>query len=221
MFENLLDIYLRTIMDWVVFIKHFCTFGSSTFDISSDIINALNFLGYFKNKTIKNSLYSPDNATNIEYRLSNDSTGNYSNTPDGFHIIWGIMSLLLIFVPGILFGICCVISGFYERLNEFVLLGLLLIFFFPIGIVAVHVAIIIRILRRREMGQFLKEMVNAMNGFEASTENLGQIILQSFAIINGYGTNMIQMLVNPLLLFLDHSFRLALIPSCMILKSSN
>jgi len=135
-------------MDWIAFIKHFGTFGSSTFDISSDIINSLNFLGYFNRTKIENFPYTLENATDIGYQFNNDLTRNYSNGQDDIHIIWGVMSLSLIFVPGILFGICFVIGGLGEREKEFVLLGLSLIFCFPIAIAVAHLAIIIKIMKK-------------------------------------------------------------------------
>ena len=100
--------YYRLIeMDWLGLGKYTFTFGSTAFDIGSDITNSLNFLGVFNKDTYTNTTLRPSNY--LTYLNATDSTMPLCATQkitdcaamdQRQDLIWGILSLSIIFLPG-------------------------------------------------------------------------------------------------------------------------
>ena len=83
--------------------KHTIAFGSSSLDMGSDFVNALNILGYFKNYSPTSKSFSSSNASFSLSNTSNMTIGNVEEPmvaiEDQVHQIWGIISMALIFLP--------------------------------------------------------------------------------------------------------------------------
>ena len=80
------------------------TLGASSFDIGSDLINALDFLGHNVSKTmsegLSKSLYLRHNLTSMD---GLDETSNAeSQEIHDVHQIWGALGILIMFFPGII-----------------------------------------------------------------------------------------------------------------------
>ena len=90
--------------------KNLFTFGSSLFDLGSDLINSLDFLGYNAtsqvSETIADASEELKKLAGISYFSDNDvlNTTNFTAT-DGIqavHQIWGRMGIGCIFLPGVI-----------------------------------------------------------------------------------------------------------------------
>ena len=97
-------------MDYFALGKHTFAFSSSLFDVVSDVVNSLNFLGYYNNSMdSSNSTFAmiepvnytiPQNKTDV----SNVTYRNVAEETSEAHKIWGIISMLLVFLPWVIGG---------------------------------------------------------------------------------------------------------------------
>ena len=74
------------------------TFASSSFDIGSDLVNSLDFLGHNATKTMSESFYLRHNLTRIIDGTSKANPQEISN----LHQIWGALGISIMFFPGII-----------------------------------------------------------------------------------------------------------------------
>ena len=87
--------------------------------MGSDFVNALNFLGYFhsplENETwpTLNSSYFILNDTNITFGMN--EAPMIENIEAKVHQTWGIMSMILIFLPGFVHGFTVLIEDILEQ----------------------------------------------------------------------------------------------------------
>ena len=99
-------------MDWFGLGKHIFTFGSTGFDIGSDIVNSLSFLGVFNNETynninsisLNNLSYHPTTHPTLPCRETNELI-DCATMDQREDVIWGVLSLLIVFLPGYIVGI--------------------------------------------------------------------------------------------------------------------
>ena len=123
-------------MNWLGLAKHTFTFSSTLFDMGSDLANSLNFLGVFNPNTSSNVTSNfPDQ------QLTNYSTKTLCITNEIDHctskdhrddMIWGIVSLGIIFLPGFIFGIAFMVRELYHKNRMKILLKVPFIpVFFP------------------------------------------------------------------------------------------
>ena len=100
--------------------KHSLAFSSSLFDVVSDVVNSLNFLGYYNNSTenrnfitddirVLKSPIIPQNTTNVCIH-ENVNIWTIPEDENGVHHVWGIVSMVLVFLPGIIGGSLFVIG---------------------------------------------------------------------------------------------------------------
>ena len=78
------------------------TFCASNFDIGSDLINSLDFLGYNVSRTLSDSLssylYSRHNLTPV--RIFDETNNTDPREIYDVHRIWGALGILIMFFPG-------------------------------------------------------------------------------------------------------------------------
>ena len=98
-------------MDWLGLGKHVFNFGSTSFDIGSDIANSLNFLGVYNNDTYTN--ITSASLTNLTCPITSHPTMPLSVTNETNlcatmdqreDYIWGMLSLGIVFLPGIIWS---------------------------------------------------------------------------------------------------------------------
>ena len=169
--------------------------GSSFFDMGSDLINGLNFLKP-SNETLSasNSSYSITNMTNTTVEIVNETSNNI--VYDQVHQIWGTMSIMMIFLPGFVYGIPIMISNICKRDWSTALKSLVGSIFFPFIFFFVQLfAIILTCLKKevKEVDQEVPTVITRMTAAEAALESTGQLMLQIFTIMNGFPSNWIQM----------------------------
>ena len=192
-------------MEWAGFAKHTLTLGTSTFDIGSDIINGLTFLGYYNP--------SPSNETSTVSNVSTpfgnqsfmantfDTHSNVTTNKYTVHEIWGILSLLIVILPGIVVGFPFLLASVpiaHKNFNNILItisvsvLVLPLCFLFPITLLAIQLGAIIQICRKAEIDQVFQMFIIGHIGVESSVESSCQLLLQIFTILYGYESTPIQ-----------------------------
>ena len=82
------------------------TFGATSFDIGSDLINSLDFLGYNASHIILNNLLNQFYSSKEDHNLTCTDTFNGTTIAESaekveIHQIWGILGILIMFLPGI------------------------------------------------------------------------------------------------------------------------
>lgn len=193
-------------MDFVALGKHTLAFSSSLFDVVSDVINSLNFLGYYN---IQNgNITLPGNETFVSENLflqnNNSSLYNITDTriiedTNNVHEIWGIISMVFVFLPGIIggliFAIIFILMGILDRDYTDILMALFGVFLsglFPLAFLIVQLGTIIFILLKRKPGTHPQFILTCLINLESSVESVGQLCLQLFTLLYGYPSNMIQ-----------------------------
>ena len=190
-------------MDWLGLGKYTFTFGSTAFDIGSDITNSLDFLGVFNKDTYPNTTLLPSN--NVTYL--NTTTMPLCNTQKSTDcaamdqrqdLIWGILSLSIIFLPGALLAFASILELLYEDKRPKILLWItfaipLLAVAFPFLVLYKQSHAIITKCRKRDIEPKDQLKITQLTGIEAFLESTIQLLLQLFTILNGYDTTPLQM----------------------------
>ena len=173
--------------------KHTIALGSSSFDMGSDLVNGLSFLGYFKltneNVTASNSSFSLENDINTTIAISEVPSDNIENQ---VHQIWGILSIILIFPPGFVLYFPEMIGDICDMnwCNAFFMLVFSI--FFPVVFISIQLYTIIMTCLKKEVSQRDQTFITRMTAAEAGLESTGQLMLQIFTILNGFPSNWIQ-----------------------------
>ena len=193
-------------MNFVALGKHTLTFSSSLFDVVSDVINSLNFLGYYKNTTDIDSFYTNrsrflENFTYIDSGVCNNTLEREVEENDQVHQIWGILSMVLVFLPGIVGGFCLTAVILYEAAEQksckvaqvaqvFVLLVVSIMF--PFAFLISQLTVLVMVCMNEEIDQDIQFFITGITNIEASVESVGQLCLQLFTILYGYPSGLIQ-----------------------------
>lgn len=145
--------------------KHTIAFVSSSFDIGSDLVNGLNF-------------FKPANETSSASN-SSDSSGKTTDTTIGMvgvpsddsdyqvHQIWGIMSLILMFLPGFIYCSPKMIHKICERDWRGAFMFMAASIFFPVLFICVQLYAIITTCLKIKVDQFISKLITSMTAAEA------------------------------------------------------
>ena len=170
------------------------TLGASSFDIGSDLINSLDFLGYNISRTISDTLSSSFHTLEEDRNLTFLDIINGTSTIRSLenyekHAIWGFLGISIIFLPGII----AIPPIMYYAMNNqkhhsvIYFFGLL---FYPITLILISFGSVCRSFGGR--GTLLIETSMMMVGNEAFFESFPQILLQCFTICYGYEVTTVQ-----------------------------
>ena len=188
-------------MDLTGLAKHVLTLFSSVLDICSDITNSLNFLGYFHQESNMNSSTSSLNTsfpanTMLTPLRSTPLSDLCDSSRSRIDQLWGILSMGIIFLPGLVFGITKIILGTHKcnfiRSTSTILQGIIYAVAFPIILLCWLLAPILNIYRQKPISQDTQLEITTMVGVEATIESTSQLLLQLFTILNGYPGSWIQ-----------------------------
>ena len=193
------------------------TFGASTFDIGSDLINSLDFFGHDVSTTVSDGLLdiflSKHNVTTDD--IFNVTSTDESKATHETHAKWGMLGIFIMFLPGIITIPPFILSLIRERnisgtivdlstkeaadvfqktdSKQNGLLGAIFVFcvmlFYPIAMLLVSFVSLCRAVGGKAE---LMKMSTLMVGNEAFTECFPQILLQCFAIAYGYEATTVQ-----------------------------
>ena len=186
-------------MNWLGLAKHTFTFSSTLFDMGSDLANSLNFLGLFNPNTSSNVTSNFPDQQSINYSTKTlcitnkiDHCASKDHRDD---IIWGIVSLGIIFLPGFIFGMAFMVRELYNKNRMKILLKVPFIpVFFPFWMLHHQIKAIINTLRKKKIQKQEKQKAAFNMGLEASIESTCQLMLQLFTILNGYPSSSLQKL---------------------------
>ena len=191
------------------------TFCASNFDIGSDLINSLDFLGYNVSRTLSDSLPKSfllrHNLTSV--RMIDETNEADSREIYDVHQIWGALGILIMFLPGLVMiplALAYLIHGrnaFKETYSELefdaaastkshkyevlgVIFGVCANLFYPIAMICASFASLSKACRGK--GSELQTLSTWMVGHEAFLESFPQILLQCFTIAYGYDVTTVQ-----------------------------
>ena len=175
-------------------IKHTFALGSSSFDMGSDVLNALNMLRssqISENETLSSFGASMDNRKNTNtYMVIHEA---YIDDIEGHrHQIWGALSISLIFLPGFVFWFPFMVQCIREREWNNIFRIFVAIFFFPVNFIVLQLKAIMMACHKQEVGQAEQTRITSMNSAEAALESTGQLLLQLYTLLNGYPSTTIQ-----------------------------
>ena len=134
------------------------TFCSSVFDVGSDFINSLDFLGYNISSTIASVIIEPTNSSE-EFIV---------------HQTWGCIGIGIIFLPGlVLYPFACLMllsaafhmkTSFTSKIQVciFCIFGLLLIPTYPLAMIVAEITLLIMTCKERKLDEKLNGRLNTI-----------------------------------------------------------
>ena len=156
------------------------TFFTSVFDVISDFINSMEFLGYG---------ISSNDTHIVQGQNDTEITFNHCTHPN-----WAICSIVTIFLPGILSGIPALIQKYYDKNWPGMFLAAAVMLLFPFVLVVQQIRGIINTYRKQKRRfNFLDDHAYYV-GAEAYFESFPQLALQLYTICNGYDMTTVQII---------------------------
>jgi len=163
------------------------TISTSIFDVGSDFINSLDFLGYNISTTIVDSIAGSTNTTD-EYIV---------------HQKWGYASLSIIFLPGLAMLPAGVLNSLSIKKWGPMIVCIILVPTYPLAMLVAEVALIYHTCTSRGKGRLVRvQHVEDQNanfwftffflGTEAFVESFWQMVLQGHTILYGYEVTKVQ-----------------------------
>lgn len=200
-------------------VKKLITFASSLFDLGSDFINSLDFLGYNMSGKISSlvldsfssSIGEVDNLTMPDQNITTNPSlialldGRNNTKMDEMqeiHHFWGILGISIMFLPGIIIQFPFMLKFFkdngcscrYWKEIPIRFFGFLI---YPITLIVTQIMSLCCSVEDRYIGDLY--MSNSMEkwalglvAMEAFFESAAQMVLQGFTIIYGYQVTAIQ-----------------------------
>ena len=149
---------------------------TSAFDITSDIINSFDLMGFNASKTIFEAIIGPTN-TNKQFEV---------------HQGWGIVGISAVFIPGII--VLPVIMYYLITREKRIeaLIALILLPMYPIALILMQIVNIIVYYKYKNKN--METFVVLMIGMEAFFESFTQIVLQGYVILYGYNVTTTQII---------------------------
>ena len=172
----------------------FCSFCSTSFDIGSDVINSLDFLGYNISNRISGEVFGTLNYLRARTNYSSSEAHNHVDTTegDGVHKTWGALSIFLMFLPGIITSVPFQVGMIYERGYWHALIFFVGGLLYPITLI--FNACGSMVLAFFEVKNIFLEWTLTMTGGEAFCESFPQMVLQGYTILYGYPATTVQKL---------------------------
>ena len=185
-------------MEWMDIAKNTFTFTSSSFDVGSDVVNALNFLGYFNANATNNTIIPFNGSHNFENysRGAANVSENMICTVGDLRTdeIWGVLGIIIVFLPGIIM-ISASLPSMISADGWKGLLYILIMPVFPITLIVVPLYAVIKSCFAPNKNQFLmKNVIMSLTGMESAIESCCQLLLQIFTLLYGYPISAIQMI---------------------------
>ena len=183
------------------------TFSASSFDIGSDLVNSLDFLGHNASRTISESFYLRHKLTPMD--IINETIRANSQEISNLHQIWGALGISIMFFPGIIkipLPLVYLMHGrnwLKETLKDFDVRAdkksrrVESYFFQVTHMLVCPIAIFLgsfSALCKAFLGKSseVQKASTVMVGHEAFFESFPQILLQCFTIAYGYDTTIMQ-----------------------------
>ena len=178
------------------FTKNLFTFLTSLFDVGSDVVNSLAFMGYNISSKIVDTVEGTEESSSFwnvtdSMNTSENDMGN-NNVEYRVDFIWGVMSMVIVFLPGMLASIP-VIAYSIRKQDWILLIGAsVLSVTFPITFLILQFAGLFFVRANSGATGIYKFFAVLATGLEASVESSCQLALQMFTRLYGYPPTTIQ-----------------------------
>ena len=96
-------------MDFLALSKHTLTFCTSAFEVVSDILNSLDFMGHDNPMDARTSIESITSLSFINQSKGMNMSTEKPNDETRRDWIWGSLSMLIVFLPGLILGLALII----------------------------------------------------------------------------------------------------------------
>ena len=194
----------------VLFGKQTFTVITSLFDVVSDLINSLNFLGFYNISMDEKSILKKEYVytCNLSHTVNISNSCNLTVTTgyeerEEIRQTWGIISIFLMFLPGIIGGSLimawtCINFTKQRDCSTFgnFSIAILLSSMFPVMFLLGQLLLLFPSFLKRNCNkresEVIEFMVTGVAYLESSIESVGQLCLQLYTILYGYQSNWIQ-----------------------------
>ena len=165
------------------FTKNLVTLLTSMFDVGSDVVNSLDFMGYNISSTIVDTV-TGTKETSSSGKVTNSmnsSEFNTDNTNSEYRVdnTWGVISMVIVFMPGMLASIPMIAHSVCERNWGILIVAIVLSVTFPIAFLILQLAGLFFCGSSENSGggYIIKLFVVLATGLEASVESSCQLSL--------------------------------------------
>ena len=173
-------------------IKSSISCGSTIFDLGSDLLNSLNFLGYgLSSATSKNESVEM-NFSHLSILTHRDQNSTTFSETEELHTIWGIVGLAIMFLPGSIVILERMIALVFDGDWKTCLLEMFVFMLYPILLPLAQIGVLLYSLCGGNVDNEMLEYMAGFLGLEAFFECSCQMVLQLFTIIYGNTPTSIQ-----------------------------
>jgi len=180
----------------IALIKALIRLCSTSFDLGSDLVNSLSFLGYSITSNDSNITYMSTQNYTGKMNCSNDESENTVKLTNmmeaiSYDKIWGTVGILIMFLPGIMCLPAFLLKYLIRKEYFELLFNLVMLTMYPIFLLLYQIFALILTLR----GNPDEEDNNglALVALEAFIECSCQLALQSFTILYGNDVDLLQL----------------------------
>ena len=159
------------------FVNALITVFSVTFDLGSDIINSLDFIGLNATQSILQSAKICVRGLDFTCNSTAENTHHYRES-------WGYIGLFLVFLPGILLLPPCLCGAIRNSNWKYLFLFIFMIPVYPITLIIVQLFSLFSACSWIDKG--VQRVAMLALGMEAFIECFSQLSLQGFTILYGY-----------------------------------
>ena len=139
----------------------------STFDVISDFLLSLDFIGFrLKPKLMKEAFNITTSASEIQPT-------------------WGYITMSIIFLPGLLLFPIIIYISIVDKNKKYIIIGLSLIPLYPFAMIVFQISQIFSFLKHRVQYKEVASLAMILTGTEAFWESVTQMVFQGYTILNG------------------------------------
>ena len=184
------------------------TFGATFFDLGSDLINSLDFLGYNVSQILLDNLLNTFYSSKEDHNLTcidmfNGTSRAESADNEEIHKIWGALGILIMFLPGIVSIPPCLFLTIKKGKCLYGIASLIALLMCPLTVLGSVALVLICCafswkidISQWTMGYEILEVDQELGlmymGGEALFESFPQIVLQVFTIAYGNDSTIVQ-----------------------------
>ena len=162
---------------WYEFVNALITFFSTAFDLGSDIVNSLDFIGLNATQSILKSTKICVTGFEFTWCPTLQTTCVYRES-------WGYIGIFLVFLPGILLLPPCLCGAIRNSNWKWLFLFIFMIPVYPITLIIVQLFSLLSACSWIDKG--VQRVAMLALGMEAFIECFSQLTLQGFTRLYGY-----------------------------------
>ena len=136
----------------------------STFDVLSDFLLSLDFIGL-----------------SLKLKIAKEAFNITMNEPE-IHPTWGYITMGIMFLPGLIIWPILIYMSIVVRNKKYALIGLFLIPLFPFAMIVFQISQIISFCKHRVQYKEVTSLAMILTGTEAFWESVTQMVFQGYTI---------------------------------------